>query len=120
MNDHYIIAKILELHLELTRDGKEAVFVWVPGHVVFRGNSAADSADKDALDGDIPDELIPFSDLKPHVIKYLLELCNPSGTRTLTTNRLISFLNLNDYCSCPRSNTREEIVIPRLHIGHSC
>ena len=74
MNDHYIIAKILELHLELTRDGKEAVFVWVPGHVGFRGNSAADSADKDALDGDIPDELIPFSDLKPHVIKYLLEL----------------------------------------------
>ena len=29
------------------------VFIWVPGYVAVRGNSAADSAAKDALDGDI-------------------------------------------------------------------
>ena len=39
-----------------------------------RGNSAADSAANDDLDGDISDELIPFSDLKSRVNKYLLEL----------------------------------------------
>ena len=38
----------------------------------IRGNSAADSDAKDALDGDISKELIPFSDLKSR--KYLLEL----------------------------------------------
>ena len=37
----------------------------VLGHVGIRGNSAADTAAKGALDGDISDELIPFSDLKP-------------------------------------------------------
>ena len=75
MHDHYIIAKILELHLELTRDGKEAVFVWVPGHVGYREiNLAADSASTDAHDGDFSDELIPFSDLKPRVNKHILLL----------------------------------------------
>ena len=44
------------------------------GHVGIRGNSAADSAAKDALDGDISIELIPFSDLKPRTNKYILEL----------------------------------------------
>ena len=40
----------------------------------IRGNSAADSAAKDALDGDILHELIPFSDVKSHINKFVLEL----------------------------------------------
>ena len=58
----------------MTREGREIVFIWVPGHVGIRGNSVADSAAKDALDGDILVELIPFSDLKPRTNKYILEL----------------------------------------------
>ena len=50
------------------------VFIWVPGQVGVRGKLAADSAARDALDGDISDELIPFSDLKTGVNKYVLEL----------------------------------------------
>ena len=46
----------------------------ITGHVGIRGNSAAESAAKDALDSDISDELIPFSDLKPRMNKYSLEL----------------------------------------------
>ena len=56
------------------REGRETVFIWVPGHVGIRGNSAADSAAKDALDGNISVELIPFSDLKPCTNKYILEM----------------------------------------------
>ena len=76
--DHPVLVQILELYMELTTNGKEIVFVWVPGHVGIGGNLAADSnldsAVKDALDGDISDELIPFSDLNSSVNKYLLEL----------------------------------------------
>ena len=61
--------------MNLTRDGKKIVFVWVPiSHVGIRGISAADSAAKDALVGDVSVELIPFSDLKSHANKYILEL----------------------------------------------
>ena len=58
----------------LTRYGKKIVFIWVPSHVGIRGNLAADSAAKDAIIGDISVELIPFSDLKSHANKYILEL----------------------------------------------
>ena len=40
----------------------------------IRGNSAADTAAKDALVGDTSVELIPFSDLKSYANKYILEL----------------------------------------------
>ena len=45
-----------------------------PAMLALRGNLAADSAAKDALDGDISVELIPFSDLKSRTNKYILEL----------------------------------------------
>ena len=66
--DHPLLVQILELYTEMTREGREIVFICI------RGNSAADSAAKDALDGDISVELIPFSDLKSRTNKYILEL----------------------------------------------
>ena len=72
--DHPVLVQISELYTEMTREGKEIVFIWVPGHVGIRGNSAADSAAKDALDGDNSVELIPFSDLKSRTNKYILQL----------------------------------------------
>ena len=47
--DHPVLVQILELYTEMTREGREIVFVSFPGHVGIRGNSAADSAAKDAL-----------------------------------------------------------------------
>ena len=71
---HPVLVQILELYTEMTREGREIVFIWVPGHVGIWGNSAADSAAKDALDGDISVELTPFADLKSRTNKYILEL----------------------------------------------
>ena len=70
----------------MTRDGREIVFIWVPGHVGIRGNSAADSAAKDALDGDISVELIPFSDLKSRTHKYKYNCGSLSGMSSRKTN----------------------------------
>ena len=62
------------MHIHLTKDGKDTVFIWVPGHVGIRDNSAADSASEASLAGDVSVELIPFSDLKSRANKYILEL----------------------------------------------
>ena len=57
--------QIHELYAELIRGGNEIVFVWAPGHVGISFNSAVDSAAKDSLEGEVADNYIPFSDLKP-------------------------------------------------------
>ena len=62
--DHPVLIQILDLYMDLTKDGKEIFFIWVLCHVGIRGNSATDAAVKDALVGSISVELIPFSDLK--------------------------------------------------------
>ena len=77
------------------------------------------SADKDALDGNIWDELIHFSDLKPRVNKYLLELWESEWDEHLRKKLYKIFSKLNDCIFCTWSNRREETVISRLHIGHS-
>ena len=91
----------------MTREGREIVFIWVSGHVGIRGNSAADSAAKDALDGDISVEFIPFSDLKPHTNKYILELWQ-SEWDEFPENKLYKiFPVLTECISCPRKNRKE-------------
>ena len=86
-----------------------------PGHVGIGGNSAAE----DALDSDISDELIPFSDLKPRLNKYILDLWQTEWD-DYPHNKLYKTFSKLKECVTPRcSNRREETVLSRLHIGHS-
>ena len=82
-------------------------------------NSAADSAAKYALDGDISVELIPFSDLKPSTNKYILELWQSEWDEFPEIKLYKIFPVLKECIVCPRTNRKEEIVTARLHIGHS-
>ena len=100
--DHPVLTQILELYTEMTRDGREIVFIWVPGRVGIRGNSAADSAAK---------ELIPFSDLKSRTNKYTLELWQ-SKWDEFPENKLCKIFPVSKKCFvCPRTNRIQETVM---------
>ena len=84
----------------------------------IRGNSAADSAAKDALVGDISVRH-PFSDLKPRTNKYLLDLWQSERDEFLENKLHKIFPDLIQCIICPRTNRKEETVLARLHIDHS-
>ena len=52
-------------------DQKDAVFMWVLGHVGIHGNEAEDTAAKEALEKEYIIDLMPFSNLKPLTAKYI-------------------------------------------------
>ena len=117
--DNPVLVQILVIYIKMTREGREIVFIWVPGHVGIRGNSAADSAAKDALDGDISVELIPFSDLKLRTNKYILELWQCEWDE-IPENKLYKISPVLKECIFyPQTNRKEETVMARLHLGHS-
>ena len=94
-----------------------------PGNAIVAGileySNIADSAAKDALDGDISVELIPFSDLKPRTNKYILELWQFEWDEFPENKLYKIFPALKECIVCPRANRKEETVMVRLHIGHS-
>ena len=91
----------------MTREGREIVFIWVSGHVGIRGNSAADSAAKDALDGDISVELIPFSDVNSRTNKYILELWQ-SEWDEFPENKLHKIFPVLKECICCLSSDKQK------------
>ena len=80
-------------------------FVRVPSHVGIRGNLAAESAAKNALNRDTLDELSPFSDLQPR-LKEVIHHWVPARWVGEISPKQMSI----DYC-----NTK-----PMSSINHSC
>jgi ribonuclease HI len=65
------IVEILERRHELLSTGVCITFVWVPSHIGYAGNIAADATAKAGLCLQISNSLIPYSDLKPLITSHL-------------------------------------------------
>ena len=116
--EHPFILDILKQYCILTKQNKTVEFCWIPSHIGIYGNTKADKAAKDALNFEIAEFHIPYTDLKFSIKKYvnsLWQICWDS----YHTSKLYSIQNkVNKPCNTILKR-EDEVIISRLRIGHS-
>ena len=108
------IQNLIENHHELSKT-KEILFCWLPSHVGIKGNEAADVKAKTSLDLEISNFKLPCTDFKPFINRYKWQL---SWDRA-TFNKLHEIKPVLGKNTIYLSLRREEVVLTRLHIGHT-
>ena len=117
--DHPLLVQIRVLLGELFEDDIDVVFAWVPSHIGIRGNSLADRAANEARKDKVKSTTTVFSDFKPLINKYVHAQWQTSWDEQ-TENKLHTVITkIDDELPRCRQRRREEVVLSRLHIGHS-
>lgn len=113
-----LITDLLRKHEEAITAGKEILFCWVPSHVGIRGNEVADKAAKQALSLNCTDILIPSSDFKYQINKYIKDKWQNQWNE-LNNNKLYQINPRVGQKPPILNNVRDEMVIHRIRIGHT-
>ena len=97
--------------------GRRVAFLWVPSHCGIPGNELADVAAKNALQNDVHDVLLPYTDYRPLVRAYVIDLWRQEWTQEPRNKLFRSGAEVNTTRSLMTS-PRDETVWTRLRIGH--
>ena len=113
-----LILDLLEQHHQLILNDYSIVFCWIPSHIGIGGNEQADKAAKEALNLQIQEFLIHYSDFKPKVSGYILDAWQSEWNRE-ARNKLHSINSLIGKKQPKSSSVRDDMVIRRARIGHT-
>ena len=117
--DHPIITRILSRLRSLEMAECDIRFCWIPGHVGISGNEQADMAAKKALDKNIEPCLIPHSDLRPAIHKYVTRKWQ-SEWDECPNNKLHRITpSVGEVRSSSLKSRRDQVILTRCRIGHS-
>ena len=114
--DHPYVLEILEKYSRLVQENS-VVLAWVPSHVGIRGNDKADILAKDALDMDVTNVKIPYTDLKVNITRYFTNKWQEIWD-TFPDNKLYAIQTEVTNTSITLDKRRDDIVITRARIGH--
>ena len=85
------ILKIVEIDKSLVAIGKHVIFTWIPSHIGIHGNTVVDREAKNALDDPVSNCSIPYTDIKPFIVKYILKRWQDSWDQQITRNAFPSW-----------------------------
>ena len=98
---------------------KHVIFTWIPSHIVIHGNTVVAREAKNALDDPVSNCSIPYTDIKPFIVKYILKRWQDSWDQQIH-NKLHEMHSLVGKTPCSYGqNRREQVVLTRCRIGHS-
>ena len=117
--DHPYIQDILKAFNQCLSVNKKVVLAWVPSHVGIKGNEKADKLAKEALNFNVLDLKVPFTDFKVNVNSVFKQ--NWQAMWNACPNNKLFQINptVGSFLCWTGLSRREEIVITRARIGHS-
>ena len=117
--DHPFIQDILKLFNDCCSVIKKVVLAWVPSHVGIKDNEKADELAKQALNFNVLDLKVPYTDLKVNVNSVLKQKWQTHWNAS-PDNKLFQINpTVGDFYVWTGLSRREEIVITRARIGHT-
>ena len=117
--DHPFIQDILKLFNDCCSVNKIVVLAWVPSHVGIKGNEKADELAKQALNFNVLDLKVPYTDLKVNVNSVFKQKWQAQWN-ACPDNKLFQINpTVGDFYVWTGLSRREEIVITRARIGHT-
>ena len=117
--DHPFIQDILKLFNDCLSVNKKVVLAWVPSHVGIKGNEKADDLAKQALNFNVLDLKVPYTDLKVNVNSVFKQKWQAQWN-ACPDNKLFQINpTVGDFYVWTGLSRREEIVITRARIGHT-
>ena len=116
--DNPIVLRLVEFYNELQSLGKDIILCWIPSHIGIPGNAKADKAAKQALNKQISESFIPFTDFKPNINQYIYQEWQNEWNNQIH-NKLHEIQSEVGKTPPYMSNRKHDSIIRRLRIGHT-
>ena len=116
--DNPIVLRLVEFYNELQSLGKDIILCWIPSHIGIPGNEKANKAAKQALNKQISESFIPFTDFKPNINQYIYQEWQNEWNNQIH-NKLHEIQSEVGKTPAYMSNRKHDSIIRRLRIGHT-
>ena len=117
--DHPTVQTIMRFLVFLHTVHKTVIFCWLPSHMGISGNERADSAAKAALQKDVSNCLISYTDTYQYISQNVRDMWQREWDMALNNKLHATKPLIGEQPSAYRSVRRDEVVLSRLRLGHS-
>ena len=117
--DHLFILDILKLFNDCLSVNKKVVLTWVLNHIVIRGTEKADKLAKQALQFNVFDLKVPYTDLNVNVNSVFKQKWQVQWNVCPDSKLFQINPTVGDFYVWTGLSYREEVFITQAHIGHT-